>query len=266
MNNETLIDLKKDLLKQEETPQQQIKSREKHFQDIEIEKKKIIEEINLPEELNYLFKISAFFMYIKDLRKGIYQKSYVEMDRVLEEISKRCNLTLKETKFLNYEEINQALNEDKNFREITRQRKEYCITITKEGKTKIYQGEDASKKIEGLVQREKIDKNITELKGSTAYSGKAKGIVKIILTVEDMPKMKEGDILVSSATNPDLVPAMRLASAFVTDTGGITCHAAIVSREMKKPCVVGTKIATRVFQDGDQVEVNAKEGIIKRIK
>ncbi len=64
-------------------------------------------------------------------------------------------------------------------------------------------------------------------------------------------------------TTPEMVPVMKRAAAFVTDEGGITCHAAIVSREMKKPCIIGTKIATKVLKDGDLVEVDANRGIVR---
>ena len=77
--------------------------------------------------------------------------------------------------------------------------------------------------------------------------------------------MKKGDILVSIATDPDIVFAMKKAAAIVTEQGGVTSHAAIVSRELNIPCVIGTKIATKVFKDGDRVEVDATKGIIKRI-
>ena len=78
--------------------------------------------------------------------------------------------------------------------------------------------------------------------------------------------MNKGDVLVSIATDPDIVTAMKKASAFVTDEGGLSCHAAIISREMNKPCVIGTKIATKVFKDNDLVEVDANKGIIKILK
>jgi pyruvate,water dikinase len=78
--------------------------------------------------------------------------------------------------------------------------------------------------------------------------------------------MNKGDIMVAHTTFPSLVPAMKKASAIITDDGGITCHAAIVSRELKTPCVVGTKIATKVLHDGDLVEVDASLGTIKIVK
>jgi len=67
-------------------------------------------------------------------------------------------------------------------------------------------------------------------------------------------------------TTPEYAPIFRKVSAIVTDEGGITCHAAIVSRELKVPCIVGTKIATRIFQDNDYVEVNTRKGEIKLLK
>ena len=71
-------------------------------------------------------------------------------------------------------------------------------------------------------------------------------------------------ILVASMTTPELLPAIKKAAAIVTDEGGITSHAAIVSTEMHKPCIVGTKIATKVFKDRDFVEVDAEEGIARK--
>ena len=78
--------------------------------------------------------------------------------------------------------------------------------------------------------------------------------------------MKDNEILVSPMTVPDYLPAMKKAKAIITDEGGITCHAAIVSRELGIPCIVGTKIATQVLKDGDRVEVDANKGIVKILK
>ena len=75
-----------------------------------------------------------------------------------------------------------------------------------------------------------------------------------------------GDILISITTHPDFITAMQKVSAFVTDEGGMMSHAVIVSRELNKPCIVGTKIATKVLRDGDLVEVDAERGIVKILK
>jgi phosphohistidine swiveling domain-containing protein len=104
------------------------------------------------------------------------------------------------------------------------------------------------------------------IKGSIAMKGKAKGRVKIVFDFSKSKKVKIGDILVAPMTTPDFISAMKRASAFITDEGGITCHAAIVAREMKKPCIIGTKIATKVLHDGDLVEVDANKGEVRIIR
>ena len=89
------------------------------------------------------------------------------------------------------------------------------------------------------------------------------GTAKVIFSPEDAEKlMQKGDILVTTMTNPDFVPYMRIASAIVTDKGGVTCHAAIVSRELGIPCVVGTENATKVMETGKEYTVDARNGII----
>lgn len=108
-------------------------------------------------------------------------------------------------------------------------------------------------------------KSSKEVSGSTGYSGVARGKVRIILLKKDIRKLKKGEVLVTSMTTPDFIPAMKRSAAFVTDEGGITSHAAVVAREMKKPCVIGTHFATKVFKTGDRVEVDATRGIVKKI-
>jgi len=106
-----------------------------------------------------------------------------------------------------------------------------------------------------------------EIKGVKASLGRAKGIVKIVLNKDDLKKVNDGDILLSVMTTPDFVHAMKKASAIVTDEGSILCHAAIISRELKIPCIVATKIATQVLETGDLVEVDAtNKSVISIIK
>jgi len=100
------------------------------------------------------------------------------------------------------------------------------------------------------------------LKGQGAAPGVASGKVVIIRDVRDVGKVKEGDILVTKMTNPDMVPAMRKVAAIVTDEGGMTCHAAIVSRELGTPAVVGTKNATNLLKNNQLVTVDGEKGHI----
>lgn len=101
--------------------------------------------------------------------------------------------------------------------------------------------------------------------GVVAQRGKAQGIAKIVNSVVDLEKVEVGDILITNMTIPAYIIAMHKAAAFVTNEGGITCHAAIIAREIKKPCVIGTKIATQIFKDGDVVEVDANKGIVRKV-
>ncbi len=100
------------------------------------------------------------------------------------------------------------------------------------------------------------------LKGIPASPGIGKGRVKLVLSSEDFKKFEKGDILVTKMTNPDYEPLMAIASAIVTDEGGHLSHAAIVSRELGKPCVVGTREATKILADGMFVTVDGTRGIV----
>ena len=112
-----------------------------------------------------------------------------------------------------------------------------------------------------IIEDQKYEKDF--LKGQVAYKGFCIGKVKLILNKKDFNKFNEGDILVTEMTSPSYLPLIKNAKAIITDEGGITSHAAISSRELKKPCVIGTKIATKVLNDGDLIEVNANQGVIK---
>jgi phosphohistidine swiveling domain-containing protein len=108
-------------------------------------------------------------------------------------------------------------------------------------------------------------KKAEEIKGQIGNKGIITGIVKIIRSLDQFNEFKEDEILVTGMTRPEFVPLMRKAKAIITDEGGITCHAAIVSRELKIPCIIGTKFATQILKDGDVVEVDANKGIVTKI-
>lgn len=110
-----------------------------------------------------------------------------------------------------------------------------------------------------------------ELKGQIARPGYYRGRVKIVpfdLKInisQKIAEMKRGDVLVTGSTGPEMILACKKAGAIVTEERGITSHAAIISRELGIPCIIGTKVATQVLKDGDWVEVDAHKGIIRKI-
>ena len=134
-------------------------------------------------------------------------------------------------------------------------------------KSEMLQGKQATQKINsfGLMNAlEDVITELTELNGITAFPGLVTGKVRIIRTRQDMNNFQDNEIIVSGMTDPSYLPIMKRALAFVTNEGGVLCHAAIVARELKKPCIIGTKYATHIFKDGDLVEVDAIQGIIKK--
>ncbi len=112
-----------------------------------------------------------------------------------------------------------------------------------------------------LLEKPKRVANI--IKGQIANKGKAKGFARVIHDPQKTHSFMEGEVLVTGMTRPEFISIIKKASAIVTDEGGIGCHAAIVSRELNKPCVIGTKNATEIIQDGDLLDVDADNGVIK---
>ncbi len=226
------------------------------------QKQALMNELNLPTELRTLLKITDDFNYWQDERKkGTFWATHY-FSLLLEEFARRTNYTLEELKYTFPPEMH-AILEKKISKKELRQRINYCMILWIKDS---YDVTTDMKLIEELdaIGIGKIDHE-KELKGFTAQLGKAIGKVKIVSSVEEINKVGNGDVLVAVMTRPDYIAGMRKAIAFVTDEGGITCHAAIMAREMKKPCVIGTKIATKVLKDGDLVEVDANKGIVRKL-
>lgn len=115
----------------------------------------------------------------------------------------------------------------------------------------------------------KKDTTAKETKGMVASKGKSTktvGIVHILLDPTKSDGFKDGEVLLAPMTSPEYIFAMKKAGAVITDTGGLTSHAAIVSRELNIPCVVGAKGATLIFKDGDTVEIDTTSGVVKLVK
>jgi pyruvate,water dikinase len=156
---------------------------------------------------------------------------------------------------------------------VTKQRQEGYLRIYKEGETLTFVGEEAKNEIADLLKFRTDEINqAKQLKGTVASLPNkeefmVKGRVFVLTTAFDIEEkikdFKEGDILVATQTHPNLVPMMKKSLAIVTDEGGITCHAAIVSRELKKPCIIGTRLASKVLKTGDEIVMNLKTGEIE---
>lgn len=146
-------------------------------------------------------------------------------------------------------------------REILAQRAEASAYLFFNGETEVVTQKEFEKIQEIILG--KVTGNL--LKGTSAYPGKVQGVVRIVMDPEKAGDFQEGDILVTGMTRPEYLSLMKKAAAVVTDAGGVLSHAAIVARELKKPCVIGTKTATKNLKDGDLVEVDAVKGIVKKL-
>jgi len=230
-------------------------------------RKQVINEYRLHVKHKRIFRIIQESFYTRLYSKDAQFFGYYCLEGLLKEVGRRTGLTLEQVRFLAPEDYKKALIWGKDFSEITNQRQKYSLHFSYGNKTVFYLGKEAKKIRKKLkFYTEKVGQHVSDvIKGQPAYNGKVRGKVKIINTVPEMVKMHAGNILVSHMTNPGIVPVMKQAAAIITDLGGITCHAAIVARELKKPCVIGTKSATKVLKDGDVVEVDATKGTVRKV-
>jgi phosphohistidine swiveling domain-containing protein len=233
------------------------------FKSKVIEKEKLFSMLKVDPYYRHLFCIFSEFMVTKWYRRNAQILTFYRLDPLFKEIGKRFGMSANQIRFMLPEEIKEMLLSGKVNKEEIRNRTEFCGLYTEENKIYVCTKEKA-KALENLIVT-KVHGEVSELRGQCACLGYAKGRVKIIQGAKDMHKFQKGDILVAYATDPDVVPAMKKAAAIVTEQGGVTCHAAIVARELKIPCVIGTKIATKVLRDGDLVEVDASKGIVRKL-
>ncbi|MDI6778424.1 MAG: PEP-utilizing enzyme [Patescibacteria group bacterium] len=200
----------------------------------------------------------------KAKRVDAHSLTYFFGDKIYTEIGRRKFLSISQLRAAPPEEIPQIFKKPDPHR--LNDEYEYVMYWYENGKVKKLTGKNGRKKFQYIADRLPKVKPTNVIKGEMAYMGKAKGMARVILSKDDFGKFEKGEILVTRMTDPSYVPLMKISKAIITDIGGITCHAAIVSRELKKPCVIGTKIGTKVLKDGDLAEVDADRGIVRVIK
>lgn len=224
------------------------------------------------DTLKRLLKIINFYAVFRTLRIEVLKESFYCLSKFFEKLLYYVN-EIKSGKWefndiinFTYIEIKDHFQDGKDFPELKeirqRQNLDYIHYYID---SKIFLIID-KKKIKSIKEQAHKNLKIKSFKGHIASKGKAKGKCKLVFSVSQLNKIKKGDILVAPMTFTEYLPGMEKALAFVTNEGGIGCHAAIIAREMNKPCVVGTEVATKVLSDGDLIEVNADKGIVKIIK
>jgi phosphohistidine swiveling domain-containing protein len=232
-----------------------------------IEQKNVILETIKDKKLLELINISDIFFEIHDKRKELMTQSVHYLDFLLREIARRHCVSISDLRYICSTEFGQLPD---IMDELQKRRKQGLFVTFIDDSEKVqkivFSGDEAKKYIYLFKKHLSIQSDIKEIVGNCASKGVVTGTVKVCRGEKEISKVENGDILVACMTQPEFLPAMKKASAIITDEGGLTCHAAIVSREMGIPCVIGTKIATKVLKDGDVVEVDATRGIVKIIK
>ncbi len=217
------------------------------------------------KDLQYLL-MAQRFVYIKDARDDFRRKGVYYALPFFAEIAKRMVLSTRDISYATSTEIINFLKSRTTVSQysITARKIGFVMYLDLKNNIVCLQGESIRKALVefGLANQAT---GIQQIKGTVASQGKASGLVAIVNGINDLSKVKEGFILVAVTTHPDYTIAMRKAAAIITNEGGITSHAAIVSRELGIPCIVGTQNATKLLKDGDKVEVDTIKGIVRRL-
>lgn len=226
-------------------------------------KQGLLKELNDPYLTNVITMVELA-THMQDYRKMAVVRFTYFMHEVFAEMSKRTSLTVEDYRNTVEPELEDIFLRGKINREKLRTRavKNFAAAIA-QGYV-VYEGEDLTRYVTESEFRQ-THNTVREIRGVSASPGLYRGIVRIVKDPHRARGFKRGEVLVTNNTTPEFVPLMKKAGAIVTEQGGITTHAAIVSRELGVPCVIGTKIATKIFKDGDMVEVDANRGIIKRL-
>ena len=216
----------------------------------------------------YKNEIETALLYRKKT-ENLFPDGAILTDKILSKVSGQTQIEQKLMRVLSGEELIDYLRNNKNINLSELEKRVIGFVYSKEGIVLTDNTEQSLKNaFEGLGYEytPKVSIEMKEIRGQSACKGNTKGKGRVIMSKKDIGLLEQGEILVTSMTTPEYLPAMQKSSAFVTDEGGITCHAAIVARELGKPCIIGTKNATQILKNGDMVEVDADTGIVRILK
>jgi len=234
----------------------------KQLFDNKLAKQDLIRKHNFNDEILAIVKLTDLFIKWQDQRK-VYTLSYVALrSKILYEIARRFKFDIKLLEYALTKELPMVLDKSLSVDVLKKRRDSGVLFIHKNGKL---QETIVGNVAESFLAKLQISENngASEIFGTVASKGKAVGKIRIVVSAKNINNVEDGEILVAPMTRPEHITGMKKASAIITDDGGITSHAAIISRELGIPCIIGTKIATQVLHDGDLVEVDADNGVVR---
>lgn len=200
----------------------------------------------------------------REERKKFNTIGFHALEYIAQAIARKTGIPIEDVYFVTPQEIIPVLAGKLSRKELAYRRNNGVLFLyRKNGVRQTLVGDEARSLFRDLEKGIVSGSEANVLSGTVASQGYAKGTARVILNEKEFTKLRRGDILVTSMTRPEFLPVMEKAAAFVTDEGGITSHAAIVAREMNKPCIIGTRDATKRIKDGAIVEVRAHHGTVR---
>lgn len=219
--------------------------------------KKLKSNINEVYWINLLKKL----MFFHSLRIETFMLTDHLVRELNDKVAKALKLSRLELLYCTPDEILNAFEEKNINKDEVKERFNGYAILSIDQELMIFSGKNLN-----FFKNEQKKIKLQSINGDIASKGKARGYVTLVMGKDDLKKIKKNDIIVCPMTDVDYIQYLTKVKAIVTDEGGITCHAAIISRELNKPCVIGTKFSTKIFKDGDLVEVDANKGVVKKLK
>lgn len=266
---------REDIIRQLRTILRQGRPLERRSEMLAIHKQHLIERNAALRRLKnaravHFSKVLQMGTTLNEYRKNVYERATLAMRPVFQSIAKRYGGAWKDYWLLTPDEVERlAFDHDRLVLDRIPERRTVTgvmIAPERPGGIEIIPARAARRLLRGIGRKRSIEaRRVRVLTGMVGNPGRITGTVRVVHGRADFDDFRNGDVLVAPMTSVDYVPIMERAAAFVTDEGGVTSHASIVSREMNKPCIIGTKIATKVLKDGDRVEVDATKGVVKKL-
>lgn len=247
-----------------ENPEEELRKKETYLAQLPKKQQQRMKELNIDPHHQELFEAQQTCAILMDYKKEVLTQGHYASRRLIEEIARRLSITTTQARLLLNKEVKEfLLTNTKPDTPLLDERYECgLVRILKNGEYSFISGHEAQAVLKKL---EETEIGVSEtVQGFAACKGRCTGMVRVITDARNIGEMKQGEILVAHMTSPDFTLGIKKAAAIITDEGGMTCHAAIVSRELNIPCIIGTKNATKVLKTGDVVTVDAENGVVKK--
>lgn len=241
-----------------------IKEIEKYPQVLKKQKREIYKKLN-NKQLANLFELAAKLGFMRDRKKAFLGKSVQFRNTIMEEISRRLKIDWNDIRFYLMNEFEDLLLHDRKLEceEIEKRKQGIYISSI----SNMFTGGEAREEYFQSVKTEIEDtKVLNTRRGICASHGVVRGKARICLTFEESNKLEKGEILIAYGTDFDFMNAIVKSSGIITEEGGILSHASVISRELKKPCIIAFKGITKLVKDGDLIELDAEKGTVKLLE